>query len=348
MGNLKYRLLSDVNLNSRFFDSLKEDYKEFVTWFNKKILTNASAYIFEDNDDIIGFLYLKEEVGPIKDVNPIIEGDKILKIGTMKIDAHGTKLGEKFIKKVLDNAIEKNISKIYVTVFDKHDSLIDLYKKYGFNEYGQKETSSGTEIVLLKNLNNIVEDILKIYPKFRISGVKKYVLSIYPKYHTKLFPDSILKGEEYDLIKDVAYTNSIHKIYACNMSVGQLQKGDIILVYRTNDGSGPAKFRSVITSVCVVEELMSKNEFNDFEEFYDYSNKYSIFDRNDLERCYNKDSCYVIKMTYNAILNKKVINNDLKEIMDVVPNYWGFFTLTDKEFAKILEKGEVYESFIIN
>ena len=348
MGNLRYQLLSEVNLNSKFFDSLKSDYTEFEDWFHKKISTNSFAYVFEEDDEILGFLYLKEEVGPIEDVSPIIEGDKFLKVGTMKIDAHGTKLGEKFIKKILDNAIEKNISKIYVTVFDKHDSLIDLYKKYGFNEYGNKKTSNGTEIVLLKDLNNIVDDTLKIYPKFSILGVKKYVLSIYPKYHTRLFPDSILNGESYNLLKDVSYTNSIHKIYVCNMSVGQLKKGDIILVYRTNDGVGPARYRSVISSVCVVEEVRSKNKFNSFEEFYNYSNKYSIFEKDDLKRCYNRDNCYVIKMTYNATLNKKVINNDLIEIMNVKPNYWGFFALTDKEFTKILEKGEVYESFIIN
>jgi len=348
MGNLQYQLLSEVDLNSKFFDSLKLDYKEFEDWFHKKVLAQCFAYIFKEEDKIIGFLYLKEEAGPIKDVTPAIEGDMFLKIGTMKIDSHGTKLGEKFIKKVLDNAIEKNISKIYVTVFDRHNSLIDLYKKYGFEEYGQKRTSNGTEIVLLKDLNIIVDDILKIYPKFNVSNVKKYVLSIYPKYHTKLFPDSILNGENYDLIKDVSYTNSIHKIYVCNMSVGQLEKGDIVLVYRTNDGIGPARYRSVITSVCVVEEVKTKDEFNNFDEFCDYSNKYSVFEKEDLKGCYNRDNCYVIKMTYNAILNKKVINNDLIEIMNVKPNYWGFFTLTDKEFTKILEKGDVNESFIIN
>ena len=156
MGNLQYQLLSEVDLDSKFFDSLKKDYNEFEIWFHKKVLTNCFAYIFEEDNEIIGFLYLKEEYGPIKDVIPTIEGDKFLKIGTMKIDAHGTKLGEKFIKKILDNAIEKDISKIYVTVFNRHTSLIDLYKKYGFEEYGYKNTSNGTEIVLLKDLNNII------------------------------------------------------------------------------------------------------------------------------------------------------------------------------------------------
>ena len=44
--------------------------------------------------------------------------------------------------------------------------------------------------------------------------VEKYVLSINPEYHTKLFPDSILKTEQkYNSIQDVSDTNSIYKIY---------------------------------------------------------------------------------------------------------------------------------------
>ena len=53
------------------------------------------------------------------------------------------------------------------------------------------------------------------YPELR------YVLSINPEYHTKLFPDSILTNElKYDLIQDVSETNSIYKIYVCWMGGG--------------------------------------------------------------------------------------------------------------------------------
>ena len=106
----------------------------------------------------------------------------------------------------------------------------------------------------MKELSN---DQLKDYPLISLKDKRKFLLSIYPKYHTKLFPDSILNNEEsykYNLVKDVSYTNSIHKIYICFMpDVASLRKGDLIAIYRTNDYQGPARYRSVVTSICEVE-----------------------------------------------------------------------------------------------
>ena len=340
MDILSYKKFEEINLEDTFFNSLKNDYTEFTDWFNRKSTSGESAYVFEVNTNIEGFLYLKEENGPITDIIPEIKKDKVLKVGTMKINAHGTKLGERFIKKILDNAISKNIDTIYVTVFKKHEPLINLYKKYGFIEYGAKASSNGEECVLLKDLTYKSTNFINNYPKISLNDNNKYVLSIYPKYHTKLFPDSILKNESYNLITDVSYTNS--------MNVKILKPGDLILIYRTSDGQGSAKYRSVLTSLCTVEEVKSKHDFNDFNDFYAYSNQYSIFDRNDLMRCYNRNHCYSIKMTYNATLNKKVINADIRDIMGYTPSYWGFFGVSDDAFNKIIEKGELNESFIID
>lgn len=348
MDILSYKKFQDINLNDKFFDSLKEDYSEFTKWFNKKSLSDEYAYVFESDNNINGFLYLKEEKGPINDVTPIINKEKIMKVGTMKINAHGTKLGERFIKKIVDNAIYKKIDTIYVTVFKKHVSLINLYKKYGFVEHGFKTSSNGEESVLVKDLNFKSSNFLDNYPKFSLVENNKYALSIYPKFHTKLFPDSILKNESYDLITDVSHTNSIHKIYVCSMKVGILKPGDLILIYRTKDGKGPAKYRSVVTSVCVVEEVKSKHDFMNFDDLYKYANKYSIFDKITLLNCYNKDYCYTIKMTYNCTLNKKVINADIAQIMGKEPYYWGFFPIEDNSFREILERGQLDSNFLID
>jgi hypothetical protein len=37
--NLEYLRFKDVDLNDVFFDSLKNDYAEFSTWFKKKPMT---------------------------------------------------------------------------------------------------------------------------------------------------------------------------------------------------------------------------------------------------------------------------------------------------------------------
>lgn len=66
-------------------------------------------------------------------------------------------------------------------------------------------------------MKRITGDINRDFPFVDISIAKKYLLSIYPKYHSIMFPDSILTTENKNIITDVSYTNSIHKIYVCAM-----------------------------------------------------------------------------------------------------------------------------------
>lgn len=85
-----------VNLEDPFFTSLKEDYDGFEDWFQRK--GDSEAYIQKkDNGELEAFLYLKIEEGGVADVEPNLPLGKHLKVGTFKIDAHSTKLGEYFI-----------------------------------------------------------------------------------------------------------------------------------------------------------------------------------------------------------------------------------------------------------
>ncbi|MVP00683.1 hypothetical protein [Paenibacillus lutrae] len=71
----------------------------------------------------------------------------VLKIG-MKVNPHGTKLGERFIKRALDVAISSGVEGIWVTEFEKHEAWVNLFLKYGFIHRSAKESTSGTELVL--------------------------------------------------------------------------------------------------------------------------------------------------------------------------------------------------------
>jgi len=340
---------ADIDLNDTFFDSLKEDYPGFEAWFQKKSKDNNKAYVQYTNNSLQAFLYLKNESGEeLADVTPARPACNRMKVGTFKIDAHNTKLGERFVKKIMDAALYMKADEIYVTIFPKHDGLIRILQRYGFNEEGKK----GEELVLVKNMKALTGDILKDYPLLKTTGKRKFLLSIYPKYHTKMFPDSILRNEEgakYELIRDVAHTNSVHKIYVTSMGdAAQLQSGDLIAIYRTNDGAGPARYRSVITSICQIEEVKTNKDFADVDSFLAYANYYSIFDPIELRQWYGKKNFTVLKMTYNIALTKRVTNGYLVDELKMVPKYWGFFQLTDEQFNAILKKGEVDESIIIN
>ncbi len=90
----------NISLSDPFFNSLKEDYPEFSKWYNKKKKDNAKAFIQKNNEGMLqAFLYLKQELEDITDVCPPMPAANRLKVGTFKIEAHNTKLGEQFVKK---------------------------------------------------------------------------------------------------------------------------------------------------------------------------------------------------------------------------------------------------------
>jgi hypothetical protein len=349
MANIEVKEFSQINLNDPFFESLKKDYAEFESWYNKKSLHGEKAYVLYGDMGLTAFLYLKIEDEAIVDIMPVLPAKRRLKIGTFKIDAHGTKLGERFIKKIIDNATENEIDEIYVTAFVKHSGLITLLNTFGFDSFGTKNTTNGEEQVYIKRIGKIRNSILKDYPIMQADNINKHVLSIYPKFHSQLFPDSILNNETYDLLQDISHTNSIHKIYICGMEgVTNFQNGDLVLIYRTSDGQGAAYYRSVITSLCVIEEVKNIAEFRDIEEYLTYCKPYSIFSDLELKSFYlTKKYPYIIKMTYNAAFKRRVTNGCLVSELGITPSYWGVFRVSDDEFTRIIREGGVNESLII-
>lgn len=344
-----YKPFSEINLEDPFFDSLKKDYVEFSDWFCRKTEENDYAFIQLVDDSLEGFLYLKIEDGPITDVSPIIKADKVIKIGTFKVTPHGTRLGERFIKKSLDYAISNNISCLYVTIFPDHDFLLNMFIKFGFTIHGKKETDNGIENVLIKDLSLVSNDILKDYPLVQCNS-RAFLIGIKPKYHTKLFPDSKLFNEKFDIIKDVSHTNSITKIYIAKMyNLSSLKVGDNIVFYRTSDIPGNAKFRSVATTICVIKEVRKLHSFKNFEDVKAFCKNYSIFSNEEIHNFFNsKDTYYVIKMTYNISLSKRIIQKDLIEKIGLNSNnYWGFFPLTNEQFNNILTLGNVNKGYLI-
>lgn len=340
------KVFNEIDINDEFFNSLKSDYPEFKNWYNKK--SNQEAYVqYDEQGKILGFLYLKIERGVVDDVQPKIVANKILKVGTFKINSHGTRLGERFIKVILDTAVSENTDICYVTIYPKHKGLIKLIQQFGFVEYGQKGDSGNPEKVFVKNMRKIFGNINFDYPLVSTANVNKYILSIRPQYHSIMFTDSILRTENRKIIKDVSYGNSIHKIYVCRMDVEILNHGDIIVLYRTAEPGKLAEYSAVATSICVVEEVRKQSDFVSFNDFFKYANQYSVFDRKDLLYWYNKGGCKTIKFTYNIALKKRITRHDLIEKIGLDRNeYWGFLKITDLQFDSIVRFGNINKNII--
>ena len=119
--------IGTLDANNDFFDSLRNTYIGFDAWFSRKC--DEDAYICrDDKGQILGFLYLKTENENENyfDISPRFQPKKRLKVGTFKVVATGFRLGERFIKIILDNAIEQNVDEVYVTMFEDRPELETL------------------------------------------------------------------------------------------------------------------------------------------------------------------------------------------------------------------------------
>jgi hypothetical protein len=140
-----------INLNDTFFQSLKEDYQDFEKWFFKK--SNNEAYITSRDKTLLSFLYLKieEKEENYKDIFPLFSPKKRLKVGTLKVNNNGFKLGEYFMNIAFETALTHKAEQIYVTLFDKREEqhyLIKLLEQRGFSFWGKKKD----ELVYIRDL----------------------------------------------------------------------------------------------------------------------------------------------------------------------------------------------------
>lgn len=344
LGILTYRQFSEFRLDDPFFDSLREDYPGFDAWFSSKI--QEHAYANETETGLQGFLYVKLEAGPVTDVVPPLGNSRHLKIGTLKVVAHGTRLGELLVKKALDHAISDGADDVYVTVFPKHEGTVRLLERYGFEAVGSK----GGERVLVKDLTKARAEPAASFPLLPAGADRVFLLGIYPKWHTRLFPDSKLHTEGPDIVKDISHSNSIHKVYLTSMrGVPDLVPGDILLIYRTSDDLGPAHYRSVVTSICVVEELKNIESFSSEEAFLAYTLPLSVFEEEELRGFWkNKSYPHIIRFTYNAALKKRITRQVLIDEGLIDPAaYAGFMRLDLDALRKIMDLGEVDESLAV-
>ena len=348
--NIEYKMLSvklkefeNINLNSDFFDSLREDYKgvEFDQWFKNKASKKEHAYVFENDEGLKGFLYLKVEEANenYDDISPVFSPKKRLKVGTFKIISTGFRLGERFLKIIFDNARKQNVDEIYVTLFENKRSevihLKEFMKKWGFKKWGYKTNG---EAVLVKNMCTYDSRISpqENYPIIN-DDVNYFFLPIFPQYHTDLFPDMILKNENMHLYKEnKAHRYALEKIYLSGAFDIKAKPGDIALIYRTGERY-PKRYSSVVTGVVIIEEILKTNST---KECIDICKDRSIFSEEEIKKLHTKYPIVVKLLDFKTFKNK--INLEKLYENNIVDNGRGprpFQQLTENDFKIIYELG---------
>lgn len=337
--------MKQINIEDSFFDDLKKNYPGFEDWFKRK--GEEDAYYYGENGKLLALLFLKnEEIGDddYSNIRPMMKNNRKLKISTFKVDVQKKKIGERFMKIIFDQARFSMVDEIYVTIFDndeKKKALINYFEKFGFKYFGLKD---GSELVYVRNMkkNFNQDNPLSSYPYIN-SNNDSFVIAINPSYHTYLLPDSKLKNEAY-ANKNVSVEYAIKKYYVSR--AGWLEKpkiGDNILFYRTKHDPIPAKYSSVITTLGLVTNIIVPDNA---EQLCQLVKNKTVYNDQELLSIYNSNT-YIIEFAYITTLENK-LNYDIclkNGILDEAPR--SVKKISNEQFKKILEMGEVDSSLII-
>ena len=283
------------------FNSLKDDYDGFETWFNKKSKSGETAYVYVDKGSIQAFLYVKdwedEAVGDLPKKPRI-------KIGTMKVcDTHkGKRLGEGAIGLALWKWQQSDLDEIYVTVYPKHTGLIELLKSYGFR-YGTKK---GEEDVYIKDKTDMdYSDPKKAFPYLDPNFTRGRYIPINDTNHDRMFQNSELKNTD-RVIGDLSVSNGMTKVYiATPIEKMDYKEGDAIFIYRRYTGKEhKPSYKSAVTSYCTVLRVIPVKEKGKvlvfFREYRNMAGNKTVYTDEELSTEFRKQNVYLIELLYNG------------------------------------------------
>jgi hypothetical protein len=353
-GKFVWKKFAEVDVNDIFFESLKGDYAEFTNWFQKKSLANENALVFNDEQGVGAFIYLKRENEPIELVNKILPASPRLKIGTLKLSERtkGVRLGEGAIGVSLWYWQKIKSDEVYVTVFDKHSDLVSLLCRFGFVNEGKNRRG---ESVYVKRRSSIdYSDLYKSFPFIDSNFTKAGIIPINENFHDRLFPYSELKNTDQDVTEETA-GNGITKVYIGSpYTAMHYSVGEPVFIYRRHTGNEQKTYKSAITSFCTITkiDIIKDNgkiifSLNDFVK--NAGNK-TVFTKEELSEIYNNKNVVMLEMVYNGFFGKG------KNIIHKVLNDNGLFQghpyeieLTKKQSIQILEMGGAdVQNIIIN
>ncbi len=255
-----------INLEDKFFDSLRDGYDNFNTWWTEKcVKQRRQCWVVYDNDELAGLIVRKVESE--EDTDAILNANKILKICTFKVspEKRGVKLGELLLKQALWYAQSNAYDLAYLTTYREQTALINLLEYYGFENTATKDDGeliyervfSSSKLIQKVGLS-VFECNRKNYPRFITSeDVRAFGIPIQEDWHDILYPD-LRNPNQSDFFKDAATAglkrpgNTIRKVYLCRASSNLGDPGSILFFYKSKSVESPSQ---ALTAVGILEEV---------------------------------------------------------------------------------------------
>jgi ribosomal protein S18 acetylase RimI-like enzyme len=256
---------NEIQLADEIFNSLREDYPDFDTWWRDKCVREHRPCWAVFDEGLAGLIVRKDETAVNTDAT--VKATKILKICTLKVrpEKRGVKLGELLLKKVFWFAQANNYDLAYITTYKTQAALIDLLEYYGFKHTATKadgeliyeKTFASGALASIENVSNFELDRLN-YPRFLTRpGIRAFVVPIKEGYHDTLYPD-LRNPAQHDLFEAVGISggpkrpgNTIRKVYLCRAQSSLGPPGSLLVFYKGKSQSPPSQ---ALTTVGIFEE----------------------------------------------------------------------------------------------
>ena len=249
---------------------------------------------------------------------------------------------------------ESGLDEIYVTVFEKHNTLTALFTTFGFEKVGENERG---ESIYLKDKNILdYSDAKRSFPFINPYFNKAGLLPINDVYHDKLLPYSELHGNDSQEIEEITAGNGVTKIFIASPFTSIAYKvNNPLFIYRIYTGTeGKKTYKSVITSFgCITRTKVVKSNNQmivSLENFLKLVGNKSVFTNNELVEMYNtKSNLVILEFVYNGYfgkgnnVNHSTLNrNGLFEAHPYKVEY------NKEQFKKILGLGRVDYRTLLN
>lgn len=345
-GKFEWHKFSEVNLGDPFFDSLKADYVEFPEWFKKKSDAGEYTLVFHDEQGVGAFVYLKRENEEIELMDKTLPAIPRVKIGTLRLAERfrGMRLGEGALGVSLWKWKDDKVEEIYVTVFEKHTELINLFERFGFKCVGM---NSRGECIYLKSRKKIdYSDPYKAFPFINPGFSKAGLIPIFERFHDRLFPYSELKIKRREIEEETA-GNGITKVYiGTPYTAMHYEVGEPVGIYRIYEGDTGKTYKSAVTSYCTITKMdVIKNNGRatiSLSDFIKNAGNKTVFSPEELTSIYNQNNVVMLELVYNGFFGKghNVIHKNLKDqgLFDAHPYNLDY---TKDQFIKLLGMGDV-------
>ncbi|MCB0739044.1 MAG: GNAT family N-acetyltransferase [Bacteroidetes bacterium] len=334
------------DLNDVFFDSLKADYKGYDNWFKKCVKEDRDCYSLRLNDRLAALLIYNIETAHSHEIESI-KGNAI-KICTLKVDDDflGNKLGELFIQKMIELAIEQSIEAVYVTAYEKQNALIKQFERFGFRKEEFQNKQGEKELRLTKYLKEKwnAKNSAKQHPFYKDGDdVQKFIVPIQPYFYSTLFKDGGLRmGSLFDQSEDSLTEiqgNTIVKVYVGGFTRKDIEPGDLLLFYAS-------KTRKAIEPIGIVD---SYKQISDFDELWSFVQKRTVFKKAYLQSLLKeKKTVSAIKFRLSHYLSKPIPFKVLKDLESCKNKLQTVTRLRSDDYNLLKDKKYFDERFIID